>query len=105
MCRLMAYKGTSILLDELLYKPKNSLITSINARELEEPLNANGFGVDWYSHHISQEPATFVSLNPAWSNRNLRIWHLKFNRIACWHMFGSQRGRSFGSKLPSVSIP
>lgn len=73
MCRLMAYKGTSILLDELLYKPKNSLINqSINARELEEPLNGDGFGVGWYSHHISPEPATFVSLNPAWSNRNLR---------------------------------
>lgn len=73
MCRLMAYKGTSILLDELLYKPKNSLINqSINARELEEPLNGDGFGVGWYSHHISHEPATFVSLNPAWSNRNLR---------------------------------
>lgn len=73
MCRLMAYKGTSILLDELLYKPKNSLINqSINAKELEEPLNGDGFGVGWYSHHISHEPATFVSLNPAWSNRNLR---------------------------------
>lgn len=73
MCRLMAYKGTYILLDELLYKPKNSLINqSINARELEEPLNGDGFGVGWYSHHISHEPATFVSLNPAWSNRNLR---------------------------------
>jgi ergothioneine biosynthesis protein EgtC len=73
MCRLMAYKGTSILLDELLYKPKNSLINqSINARDLEEPLNGDGFGVGWYSHHISHEPATFVSLNPAWSNRNLR---------------------------------
>ncbi len=73
MCRLMAYKGTSILLDELLYKPKSSLINqSISARELEEPLNGDGFGVGWYSHHISHEPATFVSLNPAWSNRNLR---------------------------------
>lgn len=73
MCRLMAYKGTPILLDELLYKPKNSLINqSINAKELEEPLNGDGFGVGWYTQAISPEPATFVSLNPAWSNRNLR---------------------------------
>lgn len=72
MCRLMAYKGTPILLDELLYKPKNSLINqSINAKELEEPLNGDGFGVGWYTQAISPEPATFVSLNPAWSNRNL----------------------------------
>ncbi|MBX2962899.1 MAG: class II glutamine amidotransferase [Cyclobacteriaceae bacterium] len=73
MCRLLAYKGTPILLDELLYKPKNSLINqSINAKELEEPLNGDGFGIGWYTHTISPEPATFVSLNPAWSNRNLR---------------------------------
>jgi glutamine amidotransferase len=73
MCRLLAYKGTSIAVDELLYKPKNSLINqSINAKELEEPLNGDGFGIGWYTQEISPEPATFVSLNPAWSNRNLR---------------------------------
>lgn len=73
MCRLLAYQGTSIAIDELLYKPKNSLINqSINAREIEEPLNGDGFGIGWYTHEISPEPATFVSLNPAWSNRNLR---------------------------------
>ncbi len=73
MCRLLAYKGTSIAVDELLYKPKNSLINqSINAKEIEEPLNGDGFGIGWYSQEISAEPATFVSLNPAWSNRNLR---------------------------------
>ena len=73
MCRLLAYKGTSIAVDELLYKPKNSLINqSVNAKELEEPLNGDGFGIGWYSQDISPEPATFVSLNPAWSNRNLR---------------------------------
>lgn len=73
MCRLLAYKGTSIAIDELLYKPKNSLINqSINAREIEEPLNGDGFGIGWFTQEISPEPATFVSLNPAWSNRNLR---------------------------------
>lgn len=73
MCRLMAYKGTPVLIDELLYKPKNSLINqSIDAKELEEPLNGDGFGIGWYTPEISLEPATFVSLNPAWSNRNLK---------------------------------
>lgn len=69
----MAYKGTPILMDELLFKPNNSLINqSISARELEEPLNGDGFGLGWYNPEISHEPATFVSLNPAWSNRNLK---------------------------------
>ena len=69
----MAYKGTPIVMDKLLYQPKNSLVNqSINAREIEEPLNGDGFGLGWYVPEFSQEPATFVSVNPAWSNRNLR---------------------------------
>lgn len=73
MCRLLAYKGTPIIFDELLYKPHNSLIQqSTKAREMEEPLNGDGFGLGWYAQEISKEPATFISLNPAWSNRNLR---------------------------------
>jgi glutamine amidotransferase len=73
MCRLMAYKGTPIVIDKLLYQPKNSLINqSINAREIEEPLNGDGFGVGWYVPELNYEPINFVSVNPAWSNRNLR---------------------------------
>lgn len=73
MCRLLAYKGTPVLLDNLLYKPKNSLVNqSLHAREIEEPLNGDGFGVGWYVPEVNVEPINFVSVNPAWSNRNLR---------------------------------
>ncbi len=73
MCRLMAYKGTSIIADKLLYQPNNSLIRqSTNARELEEPLNGDGFGIGWYVPEVNNEPVTFVSVHPAWSSRNLR---------------------------------
>ena len=73
MCRLMAYKGTPIIADKLLYQPKNSLVNqSINAKEIEEPLNGDGFGIGWYVPEVNYEPVTFVSVNPAWSNRNLR---------------------------------
>jgi predicted glutamine amidotransferase len=69
----MAYKGTSIIIDKLLYQPKNSLVNqSINAKEIEEPLNGDGFGVGWYVPELNYEPITFVSTNPAGSNRNLR---------------------------------
>ncbi len=65
--------GSPIIIDKLLYQPKNSLINqSINAKEIEEPLNGDGFGMGWYVPEINYEPATFVSVNPAWSNRNLR---------------------------------
>ncbi len=73
MCRLMAYMGSPIIIDKLLYQPKNSLINqSINAKEIEEPLNGDGFGIGWYVPEINYEPVTFVSVNPAWSNRNLK---------------------------------
>lgn len=73
MCRLLAYLGTPIIADKLLYEPKNSLVNqSINAREIEEPLNGDGFGIGWYVKEVHHEPVTFVSVNPAWSNRNLR---------------------------------
>jgi len=69
----MAYKGTSIIADKLLYQPNNSLIRqSTNARELEEPLNGDGFGIGWYVPEVNNEPVTFVSVHPAWSSRNLR---------------------------------
>ena len=73
MCRLLAYMGTPIIIDKLLYQPKNSLINqSINAKELEEPLNGDGFGIGWYVPDVDYEPVNFVSVNPPWNNRNLR---------------------------------
>lgn len=72
MCRLIAYLGTPIVIDKLLYQPKNSLITqSYDSKEREEPLNGDGFGIGYYVP-IHHEPITFVSINPAWNNRNLR---------------------------------
>ncbi len=69
----MTYIGTPVIIDKLLYQPKNSLVNqSINAREIEEPLNGDGFGIGWYAKELSKEPVTFVSVHPAWSNRNLR---------------------------------
>jgi glutamine amidotransferase len=65
--------GSPIIIDQLLYQPKNSLVNqSINAKEIEEPLNGDGFGIGWYVPEVNFEPVTFVSVNPAWSNRNLR---------------------------------
>lgn len=73
MCRLLAYQGSPLAVDDLLYKPNHSLINqSYNAREIEEPLNGDGFGLGWYAPQINAEPAVFVSVSPAWNNRNLR---------------------------------
>lgn len=73
MCRFLAYIGAPIVMDELLYKPKNSLIhQSYKAQERAEPLNGDGFGIGWYQPEIDSCPAVFTSIQPAWNNRNLR---------------------------------
>lgn len=72
MCRLLFYEGMPVLLDELLFAPKNSLIQqSIHSLEREEPLNGDGFGIAWYRPDLSPEPGSFRSISPAWSNDNL----------------------------------
>jgi len=49
MCRWLAYSGSPILLEELLYKPEHSLIDqSLHARLGVETTNGDGFGVGWY---------------------------------------------------------
>lgn len=103
MCRLMAYRGTPIIINDLLYKPKNSLINqSVNAREIEEPLNGDGFGIGWYVPEVNNEPVTFVSVNPAWSNRNLRNLAPKV-RTGC--MIAHVRAASVGEVSESNCHP
>jgi glutamine amidotransferase len=73
MCRFICYRGPEILLEDLLYRPVNSLIRqSFDAKERTEPLNGDGFGVGWYMPQISSTPCVFASVTPAWSNQNLR---------------------------------
>ena len=73
MCRFTLYQGPPILLSSLVTEPENSLIhQSFGAREREEPLNGDGFGLAWYAHPISDEPARFRSITPAWNNGNLQ---------------------------------
>ncbi len=73
MCRFTFYMGKPIGLSSLITEPKHSLIhQSFAAREREEPLNGDGFGLAWYNHELSMEPALFKSVSPAWSNNNLK---------------------------------
>lgn len=72
MCRLVAYLGQKVLLEEVVVKPSNSIIMqSLHARETTVPTNGDGFGLGWYAPHINPRPALFTSVFPAWSNRNL----------------------------------
>lgn len=72
MCRILCYMGPEVLLADLLYQPKNSLILqSYKSRERKEPLNGDGFGVGWYTAPSGPTPCIFTSITPAWNNQNL----------------------------------
>ncbi|MEU3775780.1 class II glutamine amidotransferase [Streptomyces sp. NPDC032472] len=74
MCRWLAYSGTPLLLDTILYRPKHSLIDqSLHARMGVETTNGDGFGIGWYAPESgSDTPAILRDIGPAWNNRNLR---------------------------------
>jgi len=71
MCRWLAYSGTPVLLEDLLYKPAHSLIDqSLHSRLGAETTNGDGFGVGWYTG--DKDPAVYKNTAPAWNDRNLR---------------------------------
>ncbi|HET8642915.1 MAG TPA: class II glutamine amidotransferase [Pseudonocardiaceae bacterium] len=76
MCRWLAYSGSPILLEELLYKPQYSLIDqSLHSRLGVETTNGDGFGVGWYpagGAGNGTAPVLFRGVGPAWSDQNLR---------------------------------
>ncbi|HEX6356687.1 class II glutamine amidotransferase [Actinophytocola sp.] len=60
-----------MLLEDLLYKPVNSLVVqSKHSRLGAETTNGDGFGVGWYGDRAT--PGVFHSAEPAWNDRNLR---------------------------------
>ncbi|EKX53757.1 hypothetical protein GUITHDRAFT_64281, partial [Guillardia theta CCMP2712] len=89
MCRLTAYFGHSTLAADVVTRPTRSVIRqSFDARERLGGsggqvydlgnLNADGFGLGWYSQDDSEDvtPCVFTEVGPAWHNRNL-------HRLAC----------------------
>jgi predicted glutamine amidotransferase len=71
MCRWLAYSGSPVLLERLLYEPKHSLIDqSLHSRLGAETTNGDGFGIGWYG--VGNRPGLFHSIEPAWNDRNLR---------------------------------
>jgi predicted glutamine amidotransferase len=71
MCRWLAYSGSPVLLDDVLYKPAHSLIDqSLHAQLGAETTNADGFGVGWYDDR--RMPARYRSTSPAWNDGNIR---------------------------------
>jgi glutamine amidotransferase len=60
-------------METLLVHPENSLLAqSKHSLKRKKSVNGDGFGVGWYPMHNDPEPGVFVSIEPAWSNRNLK---------------------------------
>jgi glutamine amidotransferase len=73
MCRFAAYLGRPLLVNDVMSRPKVSLIRqSSSATESDVTLNGDGFGIGWYNLDVSEVPAVFVSALPAWNDMNLR---------------------------------
>ncbi len=50
MCRFAAYLGEPLLINEVISKPKDSLIKQSSAAlESDVTINADGFGIGWYN--------------------------------------------------------
>jgi glutamine amidotransferase len=94
MCRFLIYKGKRAVIADLITRPEHSLIKqSFHAREREEPLNGDGFGVGWYEPEVDRTPGLFTSLTPAWGNRNL---HRLAEKVASPCIFAHVRAASKG---------
>lgn len=80
MCRWLAYLGPKIRLSHLITRPKNGIVQqSLDAVSYTPNLptnnvrnhqvNADGFGISFYD--ASNNPHTYKSTTPAWSDTNL----------------------------------
>jgi glutamine amidotransferase len=70
MCRWLAYSGSPILMEDMLFKPKHSLIDqSMSSHSAETPTNGDGFGIGWYGY--KGKAGLYHSIRPAWNDFNL----------------------------------
>jgi predicted glutamine amidotransferase len=72
MCRFVAYQGPPVLLADLLYRPRHSLVAqSYRAESMSQPFNGDGFGVGWYPEELRPFPCVIRTITPAWASQNL----------------------------------
>ena len=71
MCRWLAYSGSPVLLEEVLFQTDHSLIDqSLHAASATTPTNGDGFGVGWFDRR--EIPGVYKDIRPAWNDSNLK---------------------------------
>ena len=71
MCRWIAYRGEATYLEDLVFRPANSLVDqSLRCQKGVTRTNGDGFGIGWYGSR--EEPGLFREVLPAWNDINLQ---------------------------------
>lgn len=94
MCRLAAYLGPSIPLQNIVTVPVHSLTRQSTAAEKSPlPVNGDGFGVCWYGD--DPLPGVFKDVMPAWSDANFsNICRLVKSDLFMAHVRASTHGET-----------
>ena len=70
MCRIAAYTGPEIPLENIVVRPAHSLLEqSQYATEAKLAVNGDGFGISWYG--TDHRPGLYCDVLPAWADDNL----------------------------------
>lgn len=77
MCRWLAYTGSPLQMESVLFRAKHSLIDqSLHSKLGATTTNGDGFGLGWYGRAAQGQPLEppfrYRSVHPAWNDRNLR---------------------------------
>ncbi len=96
MCRLAAYVGPSIPLQNIVTSPAHSLLKqSAAAKEALVSVNGDGFGLCWYGQKPQQHPGLYKDVMPAWSDGNLSsICRMVQSKLFMAHVRASTQGET-----------
>ena len=94
MCRLAAYSGPSIPLENIIICPRHSLLEqSQHATEAKLAVNGDGFGVAWYGE--PERPGIYKDVLPAWADENLtNLCRMVQSRLFLAHVRASTVGET-----------
>ncbi|MDE0968207.1 MAG: class II glutamine amidotransferase [Octadecabacter sp.] len=94
MCRIAAYSGPTIPLENIIVCPSHSLLDqSQHAAEAKLAVNGDGFGIAWYD--IGETPGLYRDVLPAWSDGNLTsLCRMVRSRLFLAHVRASTVGET-----------
>jgi glutamine amidotransferase len=94
MCRIAAYSGPPIPLENIIVRPKHSLLEqSQRANEAKLAVNGDGFGIAWYDQ--DETPGLYRDVLPAWADDNLMsLCRMVRSRLFIAHVRASTVGET-----------